>query len=163
MFPRWQLHPLKLRLTAPVNRIPRRTGLLALLVIAAALWCAPGTQAAPATKRILILNSYGPNLPGGIAVDESMRETLTRGLRDRFEVYYEFQDNERIPNEKYEDEMVPFLKRKYAGEDLNLVIGFGGPAIDFLLKHEADLFTGVPRLFYFHDEKESKVYSLWPR
>src|SRR5262249_18272489 len=63
----------------------------------------------------------------------------------------------------YENEMVSFLKRRYAGEDLNLIIGFGAPSLDFLLRHETDLFTGVPKVFYFHDERESKVQSLWPR
>jgi PAS domain S-box-containing protein len=136
----------------------------ALFLLLACAFARP-TSAQPdlPTKRILILNSYGPNLPGGIAANQSMRDTIRHRSTARVEFYYEFQDNARIPNEKYEAEMVAFLKRKYASENLNLIVGFGGPALDFLLRHEADLFTGVPKLFYFHDEKESKVQSLWPR
>src|SRR5205814_10476781 len=77
--------------------------------------------------------------------------------------YYEFQDNARIPNDKYDREMVALLKQKYAGAEINLILAYGGPALDFLLRHESEIFTGVPKLFYFHDQKESKVQSLWPK
>jgi PAS domain S-box-containing protein len=136
---------------------------LTVLWVASARLCPTDARAAAAPKKILILNSYGPNLPGGIAVNEAMRDTIRRGYHDRVEIYYEFQDNDRIPNQKYEAQMVDFLKHKYADEHLDLIIGFGGPAVDFLLKHEVDLFAGVPRSFYFHDEPQSKVQTLWPR
>jgi hypothetical protein len=65
-----------------------------------------------------------------------MREVVRQNSSDRVEFYYEFQDNLRIPNEKYDAEMAEFLKSKYAGEKIDLLVGFGSPAVDFLLKHE---------------------------
>jgi PAS domain S-box-containing protein len=135
---------------------------LVLQVVTCLLNCPRVAHAQTSTKRILILDGYGPSTPASIELNDRMREVVRQSSSNRVEFYYEFQDNARIPNEKYDAEMVGFFKGKYAGEKLDLLVGFGAPAVDFLLKHETELFTGVPKIFYFHDEPESKIQSLWP-
>ncbi|HSQ19586.1 MAG TPA: ABC transporter substrate binding protein, partial [Blastocatellia bacterium] len=102
------------------------------------------------------------NLPGVVIINRALRSTMRDSPQGRTEFFYEFQENTRIPADKYEDEMVSYLRRKYDGEKFDLVIAIGAPALRFLLKHESVLFAEVPKIFYFHDEREETVHNLWP-
>lgn len=75
------------------------------------------------TRRVLILSSYDPNRPALTILNQAIRSTITDGSQGRVEFYYEFQENTRIPHEKYESEIVSFLRRKYGREDLSVIIG----------------------------------------
>ena len=136
---------------------------LCVLVLAAPALCASNTFADTSTRRVLILTGYDPNHPAITTINQTITTTMKRDSPDRVEFFYEFQENFRIPNSKYENEMVSYLKRKYEGEHIELILALGAPAIEFLLNHESQLFTGVPKVFYFHDESEATAKSLWPR
>ena len=113
-------------------------------------------------KRVLILTAYDPNYPAVTLLNQNITATIRDGSAGRVEFFYEFQENFRIPNAKYEEEMVNFLRRKYEGENINLVLTLGAPALRFLLKHESILFPGIPKVYYAHDEAEQEVHILWP-
>lgn len=115
------------------------------------------------TKRVLVIASYDLNRPAVNVFMQAMRSTITAGSKERVEFFYEFQENTRIPTDKYEAAMVSYMKRKYEGEKFDLAITLGAPAVKILLNHEAEIFTGTPKIFYFHDETEETVRSLWPR
>jgi PAS domain S-box-containing protein len=115
------------------------------------------------TRRVLIVTSYDLNRPAITIFLQAMRSTLREGTSGRVEFFYEFQENTRISTEKYEEAMVTYMKRKYEGEQFDLVVALGAPALKLVLGHESTLFTGVPKIFYFHDEREQTIHSLWPR
>ena len=113
-------------------------------------------------KRVLILTAYDPNYPAVTLLNQNITATIRNGSAGRVEFFYEFQENFRIPNAKYEEEMLNFLRRKYEGENIDLVLTLGAPALRFLLKHESVLFPGIPKVYYFHDESETEAHTLWP-
>jgi signal transduction histidine kinase/ABC-type uncharacterized transport system substrate-binding protein len=114
------------------------------------------------TKRVLIFSNYDSNLPGVVALNRALRSTLRDGSPARVEFFYEAQENTRIPMTGYEQELVSYLRRKYASEKFDLIITVGAPSLKFLSKHEAELFTDTPRLFFFYDEREELAHKLWP-
>lgn len=122
-----------------------------------------GAIAQSPTKRVLVVASYDLNRPAVNVFLQSMRSTITGASRERVEFFYEFQENTRIPTDKYEAAMVSYMQRKYEGEKFDLAIALGAPAVKTLLNHEAEIFTATPKIFYFHDETEETVRSLWPR
>lgn len=124
---------------------------------------AVGVAAQEPTRRIVILSNYQPNYPGAVILNQSITSTIRNGSSGRVEFFYEYQDNLRIPNTKYENEMVRVLQKKYEGENIDLVLALGAAALEFLLKHESQVFTGIPKLYYFHDETEQKAHMWWPR
>src|SRR5580765_2340792 len=65
------------------------------------------------SKRILILTGYDPSHPAVSIILQNITSTIRSGSKDRVEFFYEFQENIRIPNSKYENEMVGYLQRKY--------------------------------------------------
>jgi signal transduction histidine kinase/ABC-type uncharacterized transport system substrate-binding protein len=114
------------------------------------------------TKRVLIFSNYDSNLPGFVALNRALRSTVRDGSTARVEFFYEAQENTRIPMNEYEQELVSYLRRKYASEKFDLIITVGAPSLKFLSKHGAELFTDTPRLFFFYDEREELAYELWP-
>jgi PAS domain S-box-containing protein len=127
------------------------------------LLCGIEVRGQASKKRVLILTAYDPNYPAVTLLNQNITATIRDGSASHVEFFYEFQENFRIPNAKYEEEMVNFLRRKYEGENINLVLTLGAPALRFLLKHEPVLFPGIPKVYYFHDESEQEAHILWPQ
>ena len=133
-----------------------------ILVLASTAWAPLSLSQIPA-QRVLIVSGYDPGHPAVNRILQSLTNTIRNGSKGRVEFFYEFQENLRIPNSKYEYEMVHYLQRKYEGVSINLIVALGAPALKFLLSHEPTLFTDVPKTYYFHDEREETARSLWPR
>ena len=147
----------------PRTRLACRKRSILLSILCGQLLLAVTANAQPATKRVLIVTSYDLNRPAVIVFLQAMRSTITAASKERVEFFYEFQENTRISTDKYEAAMVSYMKQKYEGEKFDLTVALGAPAVKILLDHEAELFPGTPRIFYFHDETENKVRNLWPR
>jgi PAS domain S-box-containing protein len=148
---------------SPSRKCYLQVSVLCILVLAAPALFARDAFADTPTRRVLILTGYDPNHPAITIINQTITTTMKHESPARVEFFYEFQENFRIPNSKFEAEMVNYLKRKYEGEHITLVLALGAPALEFLLDHESELFPGVPKVFYFHDETEATAKSLWPR
>ena len=143
-----------LRNAQPVNRIQR----LAFFAVFCVAWfnAAVGrpverTSAAgptpPPVQRVLVLYSDERLLPANIIVDEAIRAAFAVGTNNRVEFYSEFLDVSRFPGEEQQQRQRDFLRDKYRERPPDLVIAVSGGALVFLVKHRADLFTGVPIVY----------------
>jgi len=140
-----------------------RPSLLFVLLLAPLLLWPSAASARETGKRVLIVSAYDTNFPAVVALNQSLRSTMMAGSQEHVEFFYEILENNRIATDKYEGEMVGYLRRKYEGERIDLVIAFGSPALNLLLRHESEVFTDTPKIFYFHDEGEDVVHRVWPR
>ena len=150
-------------MSSPPRSFCLQVSVLCILMLAAPALLASNVFADTPTRRVLILTGYDPNHPAVTTINQTITAAIKHGTSDRVEFFYEYQENFRISNSKYESEMVNYLKQKYEGEHITLILALGAPALEFLLEHEAQLFPGVPKVFYFHDESEATAQSLWPR
>jgi PAS domain S-box-containing protein len=146
-----------------VSRLLIKHSLLLLFLFSSAFLSAPSSLAQAPTERVLIVTGYDPGYPSVSILLRSLTATIRNGSKGRVEFFYEFQENLRIDNSKYEREMVSYLQRKYEGENINLVLALGAPSLKFLLDHEPTLLPGIPRFYYFYDEHQETVRRLWPR
>ena len=136
--------------------------LLFLTTIGALIISFPGSANAEAqSKRVLILSSYDLNRPAIIPFIQSLRSTIVNNSRSHVEFFYEFQ-NSHIAD-AHENALVSFLKEKYGRQEFDLVIALGAPAINILLRHESEVLTNTPKIFYLHDETENTAQGFWPR
>ena len=122
----------------------------------------PPASAGESPKRVLIFSSEQQQGPGVLIVNQSIRSTLKNGLPGPCLFYYEAQDSFRIPNEKYEGELVRLLQRKYDGERFDLIYALGTPALKFLLKHRGELFTDTPLIYVVVDQRQVANLDLGP-
>ena len=78
-----------------------RTALLAICM-ALMLWIASALAAHSATRRVVLLFSERPELPGMVLLQDSLVRTLTSNPADRIEVYNETMDLERFGSNNYQ-------------------------------------------------------------
>ena len=99
-------------------------------------------SAAPAAENQSVLVLYANNrlLPANIEFEAALRETLA----DSTELSAEFLDYPRFDGESYTRALTRFLREKYALRPPSVLVVGGKAALDFLLRHRAELFPRVP-------------------
>jgi PAS domain S-box-containing protein len=117
-------------------------------------------------QKVLIFYSEDVNIPANVIVGQAIRSTLSNGYHGSLQIFSEALENFRIPNEKYEAELLTFLQRKYEGEKIDLIIPCGEPALRFLLKYRDRLFSGTPIVFMVLGEGRltgmgSNITGVW--
>ncbi|MGH9902551.1 MAG: ABC transporter substrate-binding protein, partial [Pyrinomonadaceae bacterium] len=137
--------------------------LLFALTAALPFLAPPAASAAESPKRVLIFSSDDQFLPAITALNESIRATLKKGSPVPVQFFYEAQDGFRIPNEKYEEELVRLLQRKYDGEQIDLIYVFAVPALQFLSKHRGELFPDIPVIYMVVDQRRIADFNLGPQ
>jgi formate hydrogenlyase transcriptional activator len=133
---------------------------LLLLILALPVLSPRVASAAETPKKVLIFSGSDPNLPTVVMVSEILRSSLEKGSPGRVQFYSEALDNHRIPEEKYEQEMIKFLQRKYEGEKIDLIFTLGVSGLKFLLKHKDECFQDTPKIFINTNEREGDGLDL---
>ena len=103
-------------------------------------------------KNVLIFSSDDLTLPASVLINQGIRATLKDGWRSPLQIYDEGQDSFRIPNEKYEAELVRVLQRKYEGIHIDVIFAMAPPALRFLVKHRGELFSDTPIVYEITDQ-----------
>ena len=136
---------------------------LALCVIAAAnppgvggsllAGVTPAAAPGPAPKAVLIL-SEGPVLPYAAVLREQLVAALRRDSAEPLNIYEESIDRVRFDSADYDRQLVALYKAKYVDTTPpTLIITITEPALDFALRHRADLFPHAALLFGAVDER----------
>ena len=130
---------------APIAAIGRcLCGALALLLL---------SHAAPAqVSNVLVLYSNNRLLPANVEVDRGLRQTGARAPTSQVEIFDEFLDRPAFSGPEFERIFAAYLRDKYAMRPPSAIVVFGFPALDFLLRHRAELFTRVPVVHFAVDE-----------
>src|SRR4051812_39264161 len=157
---------------AMMTRTPQFTAwppcrlIFALLTILPLLAAADTAEAQPAKdetlKKVLIVSSEDLTLPGPAKVSQALRATFRNNSSNRFQFYQEAMDAYRFPEEKYAEELVRFLRRKYEGEKIDLIITYGPPALRIMANNGNKLLPGTPIIFYYLDGNAETARYLNP-
>jgi signal transduction histidine kinase len=101
----------------------------------------------PTPKRVLLIFSESRDLPGNVMMEQSIRAEMLKGDTNWIEFYTESMDAGRFQNARYYRLFSDYIKNKYAGQNLDLVMMF--MARDFLLAEELPtaLVSNVPSVF----------------
>jgi len=135
-------------------------GLAGALITALYFLSAQAASADELPKRVLIFSSDDHSVPGNMLLAKAVSSTVRNGLPQGVQVFYEGLDTFRIPTDKYEDELVRLLQRKYSGESIDLIYAFNRSALKFLLKHRGELFSNTPVVFIAYEMKRVADLSL---
>src|SRR5262249_45253804 len=111
--------------------------IMALLSVPAFLALVPLASAAGAdnTRRLLVLYPVSDGQPGVLLFDQSLRSTCKTCSNQRIELYNEYLDAVRFPDDRYQGQLAEFLRQKYAGRRIDVVIPALAPSLDFVLKY----------------------------
>src|SRR5688572_18217875 len=119
----------------------------------------------PTTKRVLIITGADPNQPGFAVITRGFQSTLRDRSRSRVEFLLELQqrflDNPEL--QTGDEELISYLKQKYAGQKIDLVLMMVARRFRTLAEKDPSLFADIPRIFYdFDSEREVTNRSMGP-
>jgi two-component system, LuxR family, sensor kinase FixL len=103
-----------------------------------------GGALSPAPSRtVLVLSSERGDLPSIPAFQRALREKLSEPP-GKTEFFVEYLDFGRFPGPAQEAAFVRYLRERYSGRRIDVVVPFPEAALEFLLAHREELFPGVP-------------------
>lgn len=103
--------------------------------------------AAATPKRVLILDSFGRDVAPFNAAVSTFRTTLAREFGEPMDIYEVSLEAARFAAPKGEGPLVEFLKSRFEGYPLDLVVPVGAPAVNFAAQHRERLFPETPLVF----------------
>lgn len=97
-------------------------------------------------KKVLVFYPDSDGRSGILVFDRELRTAL-RDENASIEIFNEFLDVSRFPEEAYQQQLALFPRSKYATQKLDAVVVALAPALDFVLKHRSTIFPGVPVIY----------------
>src|SRR5271154_2742104 len=111
-----------------------------VLVVATLLLLVSQIARAAETKNVLVLYSNNRLVPGNVEVDHGLRALITGSTTQRIQIFSEFLDRPDFGGSAYEDTETTYLREKYAARPPDAIVAVSDDALDFLLRHRAQLF-----------------------
>jgi PAS domain S-box-containing protein len=115
--------------------------ILPLLAIAGARASPPGPI------NVLVMHWYNRGYPTNETFDERLERALNAAAPGGVTFYSEYLETNRFPGDHQARILSEYLRQKYAGKRLDVIISGVSETLDFLLKQRQELFPGVPIVF----------------
>jgi signal transduction histidine kinase len=118
-----------------------------MLLVGVVIWLLPSAvlaQQPSRPKRVLVLDWYDKDYPWNLKFDQAFQTALEDAPEGFVEYYVEYLDSNRFPGENQSLLLRDYLRRKYAGRPIDVVVANSDASLDFLLKNRDYLFPDVP-------------------
>jgi signal transduction histidine kinase len=143
------------------NIMPRRPEMIAariLLVIFAFLFCTAQNghpqnsnrviaAQTPVTKKVLLIFSESRDLPGNVMMEQAVRSEILKSSTNPIEFYTESLDAGRFPNPRHYRQFQDYIKNRYAGQHLDLVLTFMSRDFQLARQLPTSLVTNIPLVY----------------
>jgi signal transduction histidine kinase len=97
-------------------------------------------------KRVLTIHSGAESYPGSASFDATITKVLYAHPAIEIDYYAEFLENEEF-GETADASLRDYIRAKFRDRPLDIVLANTAPAVQFALRHRAELFPGVPLVF----------------
>jgi len=118
--------------------------LAAAAVAALGILVAPPATAAPATSNVLVLYSNERSLPATLEGDRGLLQTVRAPVDRPAMLFYESLGAPRVGGPAFDRIATAYLREKYASRPPRVIVAVSEEALDFLLRHRAELFPEAP-------------------
>lgn len=144
----------------PLQRVASSAalGIAALLIP----WRAQSADAAPAAWRVVVVPSGDPAQPAVWQQDQQFRRALLAAAPQGVTFFTDAVDTGRFSYADLAPEYLALLRKKYAAQPVDLVVGIGERVIDFLRDHADTLWPGAPVMIYSIDAATTGRFVLPP-
>ena len=87
------------------------------------------------SPRVLILYPYDERLPATSIAGENARDRLLEATAGKIDLFSEFLDLSRFPEDAHIDRMARYMAEKYIDRRPDVVIALGEPSTSFIVNH----------------------------
>ena len=139
--------------------VQRILGLVAALMMFLSAECA-AAEALP--QSILVLNEsamVGPFYQGAYA---ALRSRVSTNSSHPISIFIEQLEFERFGGEDYEKALKTYLRSKYSGKSVGVIVALGFAALDFVLRLRQESWSWVPVVFVMVDDDALKQLHIPP-
>ena len=138
-------------------------GRLAFTVVFVVCLCSQVVSAQTTTpKRVVVLYWDNKEFPGNVRFEERFKTRLQLGQRQDVEYYPEYFEFSRFPEEKHVSSFRDYLRAKYAGRSVDVVVASADAPLDFLVSHRSELFPNSPIVFVANNPPKPEALAPWP-
>ena len=95
-------------------------------------------------RRVLVLYSNGRLVPANIEVEHEISRVLAGTSGKTVQILSDFLEFTDFPEPSYEPTLTTYLHEKYSARRPDVVVAVARESLDYVLRHRADLFPGVP-------------------
>jgi ABC-type uncharacterized transport system substrate-binding protein len=113
-------------------------------------------------KTVLVLYGDRLSIPAVKTTEQGLMAGLSRGQPEDPEIFSEYLDLTRFPAAQYGDDLVRYLRARYAARKPDVVIAVGSSALELPTAHRDELFPGVPIVFANVDHREVEGREMPP-
>ena len=106
------------------------------------------------SKSVLVLYGERGDLPANRAIEENIRAVFHKFREPHVELYSEYCDFTRFPAERHAAPFLEYLKTRYEGRKIDLIIPVAGSALEFILQTRQVVFPGASIVFCGIDQRE---------
>ncbi len=128
--------------------------LLSLLVSTAAVALLASASVSPpvsaqegSPRTVLGVYWSSEDFPTNPLVDSGIREALRSRPEMPIDYFAEYVESDRFPEEDASLALRDYMRRKYSGRRIDAVLAISDVALDFVLRHRADLFPDAPVVY----------------
>ena len=125
----------------------KRIGLMLLVLFLTSLIARAQSESFPTPKRVFLLHHYGRESPAEVLFDQAFENALKSTQPGTIEIFRESLENYRFPGENHVQLMRTYLREKYAGRKMDVVVAFTDTALEFVTRYRDELFPGVPVVY----------------
>jgi len=136
---------------------------MALMTLSAFLLlcpCAGAVAAADVRTVVVLYPEQADGRPANELTDQSIRTAFAAGAPERIQTRNDYLELSRFQGAERRKALAGFLRKKYAGETIDLVMSVLGPSLEFALEYRDQIFPGVPIVFMDVDEQEVQKHKL---
>lgn len=126
-----------------------------LIVLPTALYAEP-------PRSILVLNESAMVGPFYRGVYDALRSSLYAHSSLPTSIFMEQLERERFGDARHEQAFRAYLQSKYRDQPLGVIVAFGVAALDFVLRLQTEMWSGVPVVFVMVDETALRRLSIPP-
>jgi ABC-type uncharacterized transport system substrate-binding protein len=120
----------------------------------------PDVSAAEETRNVLLFFSEDAHQPSMVLLNQSIRGAFSRGAQGRIQFYSEYLDQMRLPEVHYREQLINFLRMKYADQKFDLIIAIGNPALRLSMEYSPTLFPDTRIVFIVLDPDDLEGLTL---
>ena len=117
----------------------------------AATLCAPtfctSVSAQVGPRSVLVIHSGPETFPANPLLDAGIREVLASRPELSIDCFSEYLESDLFPGEQASQAFGDYLRRKYQGHRIDVVIAITDTALQFALNHREALFPDAPLIF----------------